>query len=166
MRWETIEQILKVTTIAAQKSAQGYGIDQSYQKGVERVSQDYSVTYQTIGDACRRRLGLDNIGEFKIMLKAAIEGDESDLRGLLLRKTPKSYHERIEDFFSKLKNGRFTTEEKPPDTFVSYTIQLRKNDSDILSALSQLLGRKPEEILAEISIEAVKERMKKAVSKL
>lgn len=166
MRWETVEQILKVIAVSGQRFSQGYGIDQSYQHGVSRVSQEYGVAYQTIGDACRRRLGLDNVGEFKAMLRDTLEGDPSDLRNLMLRKTPSLYHEQIEEFFSKLKNGRATTEAKLSDTIVRYTVQLRKEDSDVLRALAQLLGGQPEEILAQIAVEAVKERMKQAVSQL
>ncbi|KKL90106.1 hypothetical protein LCGC14_1907990 [marine sediment metagenome] len=168
MRSETLEQILKVITVAAQRYNQGDGIDHSYQYGVSRVSQEYGIRYQTIGDACRRRLGLKHIGEFKAMLKASFEGDTNKLRDVLLSKTSRFYHDRINDFFSKFTNIRATTEveEKEPDTFVPYTVKLRKRDSDVLIALAQLSGGQPEEILLEASVEAIKDRMKKAVNKL
>ena len=142
MRSETLEQILKVILVAVQRFRLGDGIDRSYQYGVSRVSQEYSIAYQTIGDACRRRLGLDHVGEFKTMLKASLEGDPSELRGVLLRNSPQFYHTRINDFFSKLTNvGAITkTEAKQPDMFATYTVQLRKSDSDVLMALAHLLG--------------------------
>ena len=73
---------------------------------------------------------------------------------------------RFYEFFSKLKNRGLATKEKPKDTIVRYTVQLREADSDILKALAQLLGRQPEELLAEIAAEAVKHRMKQTVSQL
>jgi len=168
MRQETLEQILKVISLAAQRYSLGDGIDHSYQYGVTRVSQEYGIAYQTIGDACRRRLGFGHVGEFKTMLKAGLEGNPSELCDVLIRKTSRFYHDRINDFFSKLRNGGATTEirTKKPDTFVTYTIQLRKSDSDVLRAFAQLLGGEPEEVLVEVAVEAVKDRMKKAVNQL
>jgi hypothetical protein len=168
MRQETLEQILKVISLAAQRYSIGDGIDRSYQYGVSRVSQEYGIAYQTIGDACRRRLGLDHVGEFKMMLKDSIEGDPSQLRDVLMRKTSRFYHDRINDFFPKLRNGGTTNEikAKNPDTFVTYTVQLRKGDSDVLRALAQLLSGEPEEVLVDVAVEAIKDRMKKAVNRL
>ena len=168
MRQETLEQILKVISSAAQRYSIGDGIDHSYQYGVKRVSQEYGIAYQTVGDACRRRLGLDHVGEFKTMLKDSLEGNSTELCDVLIRKTSRFYHDRINDFFSKLRNGGATTEikAKKPDTFVTYTVQLRKGDSDVLRALAQLLCGEPEEILVEVAVEAIKDRMKKAVNQL
>jgi len=165
MRWKTVDQILRVIGVAAQRFSQGYGIDSSYQDGVRLVSREDGVAYQTIGDACRRRLDLDNVGEFKRMLRTALEGNPNDLRDLILGKVP-FYEQRINEFFQKLKNGVGITNPKTSEPFVSYTIHLQKGDSDILRALAQLLGTMPEEILAEIAIEVIKDRMKKTVSKL
>jgi len=168
MRQETLEQILKVISLAAQRYSIGDGIDRSYQYAVNRVSQEYKIAYQTIGDACRRRLGLDHVGEFKTMLRACLEGDSKQLRDVLMRKNSRFYHDKINDFFSKLKNGGAITEIKAekPDIFVTYTVQLRKSDSDVLKALAQLLSIEPEEVLVNVAVEAIKDRMKKAVSQL
>ena len=168
MRQETLEQILKVVSVAAQRYSLGDGIDHSYQYGVSRVSQEYGVAYQTIGDACRRRLGLDHVGEFKTMLKAGFEGDINKLRDVLLRKTSRFYHDRINDFFPKLMNDVAATEAVPEksDTFVPYTVQLRKSDSDVLIALAHLLGGQPEDVLAKVAVNALKDCMKKAVNQL
>lgn len=166
MRWETVEQILKVIAVTAQNFNQGDRIDHSYHHAVNRVSKEYGIAYQTVGDACRRRLGLDHVDDFKTMLKAALEGNSIDLRNLILRKTSPSYHKRIEEFFSNLKNGGAITKAPTSDTFVSYTVHLRKSDSDVLRALAELSGGKPEKILAEVAAAAVKDRMKKAVNQL
>ena len=168
MRQDTLEQILKVISLASQHYKVGEGIDHSYQYGVSRVSKEYGIAYQTIGDACRRRLGLDNVGEFKTMLKECLEGDPRKLRDVLMHKTSKFYHDKIDDFFSKLKNGGtvITINTKEPETFVSYTIQLKKSDADILKALAQLLNDNPEKVLAEVAVGAIKEKMKKTVNQL
>jgi len=43
---------------------------------------------------------------------------------------------------------------------------LRKSDSDVLKALAQLLSVEPEEVLVDVAVEAIKDRMKKTVSQL
>jgi len=168
MRLETLEQILKVIAVTSRRHDFGDGIDRSYQYAVNQVSREYGVAYQTIGDACRRRLGLDSIGEFQAMLKSALNGHPEELRGVLIRGTSPFHYNRINDFFSKLKNGETKMEimEDKTDRFIRYTIQLSKNDSDVLRALSQLLGDEPEKILAEIAVVAIKDRMKKTVNQL
>lgn len=166
MRGETVEQILKVVSFSAKHFNQGESLEHSYQHAVSRVAQEYGIAYQTIGDACRRRLGLDNVGEFKTLLKSSLEGNPIDLRHLILRKTSNTYHSRINEFFAELKPGSASIATKQPETFVTYTIQLKKSDSDVLKALSQLLGDQPEDILVKVTVDAIKERMKKAVNQL
>ena len=168
MELKTLEQILKVISLAANHYTSGNGIDRSYQYGVNRVSQEYGIAYQTVGDACRRRLGLDDISEFKRLLEVALQGDTSQLRDVLIHKTSRFYHDRVNEFFSKLRNGATTiqTKAKEPEAFVVYTVKLRKADSDVLRALSQLLGGEPEQILVDVAVDAIKDRMKKAVNQL
>ncbi len=167
MRWITVEQILRVIEVVVKSFKKGDRIDHIYQLAVHQVAKEYDVTYQTIGDACRRRLGLDTVGDFKRMLEAAaLEGDYSDLQNLLLSKPPHAYHERINKFFSTLKNGNTTTEVPSIDTYVNYNVRLRKSDSNVLEVLAQLLGEKPEKILAETAMKAVKERLRKVVDHL
>ncbi len=168
MELKTLEQILKVISLTSKHYSSGNGIDRSYQYGVNRVCQEYGVAYQTIGDGCRRRLGLADISEFKRMLQAALEGDPSQLRELLLHRASRSYHDRINDFFAGLAKSEAMAEVKlkEQDVSISYTIQLTKIDADVLKALSHLLGGKPEQILADVAVQAIKERMKKAVSQL
>lgn len=167
MRPETLEQILKVIELAARRYSIGGGIDRPYQYGVKRVSEEYGIAYQTVGDACRRRLGLDDIAQFKIMLKTCLEGDPIQLRDLLLRKNS-HYHDKINAFFIRFKNdgNAQKIKEENPDTFISYNVQLRKNDSDVLRALAQILNGEPEKIFVDVAMEAIKDRMRKVVSQL
>ena len=168
MRQETLDQILKVISLAAQRYSHGDAIDRSYQYGVSQVSQEYGVAYQTIGDACRRRLDFEHVGEFKMMLKESLEGDTSKLREKLISKTANFYHERINDFFSNLTSNSASSDSTLDklDTYVNYTVRLQKSDSDILVALAHLLGSKPEEVLVKAAVDVLKEKMKETVNKL
>ncbi len=168
MRQETLEQILKVISVAVEYYSPGNGIDGSYQYAVRRVSNEYGVSYQTIGDACRRRLGLDHIGEFKSMLKASFEGDVKKLQDVLVNQTSVFYHDRINEFFSKLANGLAAVQAAPkkPGSPVTYTIQLKKSDSDVLLALAHLLNDQPGELLVKVAVDALKDRMKKIANQL
>ncbi len=165
MRQETLEQILKVIALAAQRHNKGDGINRSYQYGVKSVSQEYGITYQTVADACRRRLGLSNVDEFKRILKTCLDGDQAQLRDLLLRKNPQ-LRKNIDDFFLDLTADKDTSMIQEADTSVVYSIEMRKSDSDVLMALAQLLGREPEKLLIDIAVDAIKDRMKKTVSQL
>jgi len=165
MTWRTIEQILRVIEKAAQRFSRGDEIDSSYHAAVSMVAREYGVAYQTIGDACRRRLALDGVDEFKRMLRDALEGNPKELRNLIVSKAP-AYEQKIDLFFQNLSGGKGILKPIQSEQLISYTIKLRKVDSDILRALSQLLGNQPEEILAEVTMEAIKDRMKKAVSQI
>lgn len=167
MRQETLEQILKVITVAAQRYRNGDGINRSYQYGVKSVAQEYGITYQTVTDACRRRLGLGEVDEFKKILKACLDGDPIQMRDLLLRKSPQ-HQDKIADFLSDLKIDKDTSKVQPEeaDASVVYSIEMRKSDSDVLMALAQLLDRDPEKLLVDVAVEAIKDRMKKTVSQL
>jgi len=43
---------------------------------------------------------------------------------------------------------------------------LRKSDPDVLRALAQLLSSEPEDVFVDITVEVIKDRMKKAISQL
>lgn len=169
MKTETLDQILKVISTASQRYELGDGIDNAYQYAVNRVSNDYRVAYQTIGDACRRRLRLDHIGEFKKMLRDSFEGDHSELRAVIERNISQFDSEKVAQFFNDFRKESVKQEpapKEPDEVTETYTINLKKSDSDILKALAQLLGKQTEEILAEVLVGAVKERMKQAVNHL
>ncbi len=167
MRQETLEQIQKVISLAAQRYHRGDGINRAYQYGVKSVAKEYGITYQTIADACRRRLGLGEVDEFKKILKSCLEGDQISMRDLLVHNNPQ-LHDEIDDFLSGLKIDKDTSKIQPrePDKSVVYSIEMRKSDSDVLMALAQLLGRKPEKLLIDIAVEAIKDQMKKTVNQL
>lgn len=86
----TVDQILKVVELTARQHRQGRSIAKAYQEGIRTVSQEYDVALQTINDACRRRLNLKVVSEFRAMLKDAVDGRSNDLQDLIVSKAPSS----------------------------------------------------------------------------
>ncbi|HKQ07642.1 MAG TPA: hypothetical protein VJ464_21125 [Blastocatellia bacterium] len=165
MRTKTIDQVLKVIHVAKERYKLGHGIDDAYGYAVNHVAREYNRTYQTIGDGCSRRLGLDDVSEFRRMLKSAFDGNDGNLRRLLKSKTTPEHSSKIDESFSLLQSGA-NGRSRLPDVHITYTIQLPKADSDVLKALAQLQNRQPDELLAEVAAQAVKEKMKRAVNEL
>ena len=67
-----------------------------YQSAVEKTRRHFGVTYQTIGDLCRRRLNLQDIDDFYRLLGGWVGGDPMPLAQLLKEHTPQSYHKEID----------------------------------------------------------------------
>jgi len=96
---KTIEQILEVLNKTSQFYKSGYPINKAYQKAVNDVSQAYSITYQTVADGCRRRLGLNNINEFIKVLSDWLNGKPDNLLDLLHKNTGDFEKYKIDQFF-------------------------------------------------------------------
>jgi hypothetical protein len=95
----TLEQILEVLQDFKSNYAGGDSVRGAYQQACRTISRRYDVAYQTIADACRRRLGLTDIGQFRELLRKWVEGDAKELVELLKRNTSPSLHHKITVFF-------------------------------------------------------------------
>ncbi|HDH05115.1 MAG TPA: hypothetical protein ENH01_05290 [Nitrospirae bacterium] len=96
---KTLEQILEVIGITKSNYAAGIPLNRSYHMAVQKVADTYEVRYQTIGDACRRRLGLKDIQDFYNLLKEYLNGYPDVLISVLKEYTDSTQHGRIDHFF-------------------------------------------------------------------
>lgn len=96
---ESLEKIFEVLAKIKIFHANGYPLEKARHKATEEVARKYGITYQTIEDGYRRRLGLRNIHEFQIMLEEWIRGDSKNLTSTLEMKTDKINHMRVHQFF-------------------------------------------------------------------
>jgi predicted DNA-binding protein len=96
---ESLEKIFEVLSKIKVFHGNGYPLEKARHKATEEVARTYGITYQTIEDGYRRRLGLRNINEFQIMLDEWTKGDAKSLIGLLTTHTDKTSHMRIYEFF-------------------------------------------------------------------
>jgi hypothetical protein len=139
-------------------------LHRAYQEGVRAVADAHSITYQTVGDGCRRRLGLNDIGELYELLASWIKGDPRGLVRQLKEYSDPTAHAEIERFFS---SGDSTPAEikkvspKSPATDESEVFQFRlpARDARMLKALAELEGVSASELIGSTISAAVRDRM-------
>ena len=95
---KTVDQILWVLDLTEKNFKTGISIAKSYQKAVNEVADRHKVRYQTIADGCRRRLGLDDVGQLMGFLENWLNGRPEQLKELLMLRA-KDYKEKINAFF-------------------------------------------------------------------
>jgi hypothetical protein len=160
----TIQQLLQVFRLFWENHTGGMPLHHSYHEAVRTVAKDHSVTYQTIGDGCRRRLGLTNINDLHEMLSAWVRGEPSALLHQLQRHSDPAIHSEIDKFFStttltvstKLKPSVMSA---PRDESETVSFRLKARDARSLRALAALEGIPVGEFTARVVSLAVQEQM-------
>ncbi len=160
----TVEQLLQVFRRFRDNHASGTPLRPSYHKAVRSVAEAYSVTYQTIGDGCRRRLGLNNINELYELLAAWVKGDSRDLARQLKDNSEPSARGQIDEFFSRTEAAlpdRQQLSIKAAMSSESETISFRlpARDARMLRALAALEGVSVAELTARAITDAVRDQM-------
>jgi hypothetical protein len=95
----SVQQLLEVLDRTRRNFKQGVPQPTAYQDAVRDVSRHYGVTYQTIGDLCRRRLAFREISEFMFLLDRWLRGDSEQLRRRLRQRSAPTTHDIIDRFF-------------------------------------------------------------------
>lgn len=95
----TLNQILRVLTLSKIYRSRGIPLQKAIQQAIKDTSHEYDVTYQTIGDGCRRRLGLVELSQFIDMVDRWIKGDSTQLAACIASHTQKTNLAVIERFF-------------------------------------------------------------------
>ena len=101
---DSVQQLLDVLDRAYRNQAHGIPLPTAYHNAVRDVSNRYNVTYQTIGDLCRRRLGLDEIREFIDLLARWFRGETDPIRRRIKRQSPSTTYAMIDAFFASDKS--------------------------------------------------------------
>ena len=167
MTLHTVQQLLQVFRTFRENHSSGMPLHRSYQEAVRSVATTYSVTYQTIGDGCRRRLKLANIAQLYELLAAWVKGDPRGLVEQLKANADLSGHKEIDQFFSsaqspvsekpKISAKILATEE--PETI---TFRLPAREARMLRALAELEGVSVSDLTAMVVSTAVRNRMASA----
>jgi hypothetical protein len=164
MTSQTVQQLIQVFRRFGDNHAAGMPLHRAYREAVRAVASIYSVKYQTIGDGCRRRLGLDDVSELYELLAAWMRGDPSGLVRQLKENADTTTHAEIDQFFSGKKGAAAEIkktarkaslrEESEPFTF-----RIAPSDARMLKALAELEGVSAPELTAQIVSSAVRDRM-------
>jgi hypothetical protein len=160
----TVQQLLHVFRYFRDNHASGMSLHRSYHAGVRAVAKDHGVTYQTIGDGCRRRLRLNEINELYVLLATWVKGDPRGLVRQLKDNSDPAAHTEIDQFFS----GRSPSpvEAKKPSPKIpssedseTFSFRLPAPDARMLKALAELEGVSVSELTAREVAAAVRDRM-------
>ena len=161
----SVDQLLRVLELARQNTRLGFATPVACSRAIHQVSRDEGVTYQTIGDGCRRRLGLKDMSEFHRLVEEWLAGDPAKLTAVLRRNASAGSAQTINTFFS--------TTAKPEPTrdtasgshdLTPLPVSLGGGDVRLLNALSQLVGRDVQTLATELLHAAIRDRFRAALA--
>lgn len=166
MKRQTVEQILLVFRLFREGYGRGRPLHKAYQDAVRDVADRHAVTYQTIGDGCRRRLMLGNIRELYALLARWVENDSEPLAKQLIEASDPSARDDITEFFrsssdyavARHREARPATSGSKIDTF---SVRLSEHGARMVRALAEIEGISPSALLGQVVEPAVEEKMKR-----
>ena len=170
MKHQTVAQLLLVFRSFRESYAQGKPLHKAYQEAVREVADGQAVTYQTIGDGCRRRLKLNSIRELYALLARWMKGDPEPLAKQLKAASDPSAHDEITEFFATEFLGSSATfavaggrEARPATSdrrFDTFSLRLPERDARMARALAEIEGVSTSELLSRLVEAAVAVKMK------
>ncbi len=160
----SVQQLLQVLRLFRENHRGGRYPEDSFHEAVRTVANNYRVTYQTIGDGCRRRLEL-TANEPHEMLLAWIRGEPRPLLCQLKKYSDPAAHSEIDKFFSTTEpptspKPKPSVMSPPRDESEAVSFRLHAHDARLLRALAELEGVSVGELTARVVSASVRERMK------
>jgi len=146
LRSRTVDQILEVIEISKTRYLSGASITSSINVGIKEVAKSYQTTYQTIGDACRKRLGYNDIEELKNVLLEYFSGNPTKIISVLKERTDPELHGKINNYFFRNYNIRQIITDENKHKNISrqnsevFTFRLDSETSKILKMLVAYKG--------------------------
>lgn len=161
---QTIQQLLQVFRSFRDNHKSGMPLHRAYQEGVRSVADAHSITYQTVGDGCRRRLGLNDIGQLYELLAAWVKGDPRGLVRQLKENSDPSAHAEIEQFFAggdaaPVEIRKASPKSPSTDETEVFQFRLPARDARMLKALAELEGVSASDLISNTISAAVRDRM-------
>ena len=163
---KTIEQILAVLKEFRRNYTTNVSLDRSYRTAIKKVADLYDVRYQTIGDACRRRLSLADIKDFRTLLADWTNGNALKLINVLKGHTDSTYHEMILKFFQEhafkpTNVSKVSTPDKVEREAEIISFRLTKEAARKMRALAELEGVSTGDWIAKMLNEVINQKLKK-----
>jgi len=168
----SVEQVLRVLEFLRQNKRLGFDTSVACSRAIQQVAKQSNVRYQTIGDGCRRRLGLTDMSAFHRLAEDWLRGDVAPLATVLKQKSAKSARPLIDAFFASPSPATKTANEvrssmrRSPETLrvsMPVRITLSADDSRMLRVLAQLEDREPDVLGVELISASVRERLRAAL---
>jgi hypothetical protein len=159
----TVRQIFEVLQTFNSNYGSGDSINRAYQRAVRTIADKHKVTYQTIGDGCRRRLHLDDIDQLYTLLRNWTEGDHKPLLSQLRSSAHPNTHKEILDFFAthssssaQIKISTPTGKNEPTEVF---SFRIGQKDARMLRALAEVDGLPLAEFIAKLVSDSLGDRL-------
>ena len=171
MNRKTVRQLIQVFEQVRINCMNGVPLRKSYQDAVRKIADKYGLTYQTIGDGCRRRMKLDDISTLYKLLDEWMLGYPEGLALQLRQNSIPVAHPDIEAFFSDTARGTTTATKDFTPLIASksegtFSFDLFETDARLLRALAEIEGTTPPQLIAQIVQKSVNKKMKKFAGKL
>ena len=170
----TIGHMLDLLNYFQMYYSKGDNLYGAYEKSIKTLCERYDGDYETIGERCRRRLGLDNIREFHNLLAKWTKNDPEELIKLLKQNSTNTVHDKIEEFFASHKfngNGKVYKKEQARSEPVAchegeFSIFLGSEEAKKISILSILDEKSVPDLLTEMVSETTDNRLKNWAKKI
>jgi hypothetical protein len=166
----SVDQVLRVLELTRQNKRLGFGTAEGCSRAIRQVAKESNVRYQTIGDGCRRRLGLTDMSEFHRLLEDWLRGDGSRLASTIKKNSSRVAHSRIDRFFdgsssATAANGSVMSTPATARGANSKPLRITLNDVDarMLRVLAQLEDREPERLAVELLTGVTRDRLRAAL---
>jgi len=171
MNRKTVSQLIQVFDQFRINFINGVPLHKSYQDAVRKIADKYAITYQTIGDGCRRRLKLSDITQLHKLLEEWMQGNPEGLVSQLRQNSNPAAHPDIEAFFSdSVSSTAAVTADfsslNPANSADTFSFRLLEADARLLRALAEIEGATPPQLVTQIVQKAVNKKMRKFAEKL
>ncbi len=160
MRRKSVRQILQVLDLTRINNSSGALIRRACQEAVREVAIKHALTYQTILDGCRRRLGFDQISYFHVQIQKWLNGNPQPLQERLMSKAGPDCHFDINQFFGGA--GTTVSDDETDDDAGTETfrIDLPRAEALRLRRLCTLEEKPPSKRMFEIVTTNVERQLK------
>ena len=171
MNRKTVTQLIQVFEQFKINYRNGVPLHNSYQDAVRKIADKYAITYQTVGDGCRRRLNLADISQLHVLLEEWMQGHPESLITQLRQNSIPAAHPDIDAFFSATGPSSVTafpeiSSSLPGKSADTFSFPLLEADARLLRALAEIEGSTPSRLITQIVQKAVNKKMKKLAGKL
>jgi hypothetical protein len=169
---KSLDQILEVIRKSKTNYFNGSPLHTSIQIAIDYVSKTYGVTYQTIEDGCRRRLGLKTIDDFRRVLSEYFSGNSDNIKSILREHTDIALHNKINEFLKgsvtsiKKTGDKIQHQPLPEQTTEVFSFRLDEETSKKLRLLLGYLGISPSEWISNNIRKKVNEDLQELLKSL
>ena len=169
----SVDQVLRVLDLFRQNKRLGFDTVAACSRAIQQVAKEAGVRYQTIGDGCRRRLGLVDMTEFHRLAEEWLSGDDTRLVAVLKRNSSPAAASKIGAFFNAARGAtkvagasplpaKTRVETRPIHSPVNLTVD--DADARMLRVVAQLEGRDPAVVALDLLRVGMRDRLRAALS--